>query len=53
MLKPPAANMPGMTDTLDFVKNLWGSMNLPGTEPVEHEPRHRCRPKTSTSASPT
>jgi hypothetical protein len=31
MLKPPAANMPGMTDTLDFVKNLWGSMNLPGT----------------------
>ncbi|CAH0207106.1 hypothetical protein SRABI118_01888 [Massilia sp. Bi118] len=31
MLKPPTANMPGMTDTLDFVKNLWGSMNLPGT----------------------
>jgi hypothetical protein len=31
MLKPPAANMPGMTDTLEFVKNLWGSMNLPGT----------------------
>jgi len=31
MLKPPAANMSGMTDTLDFVKNLWGSMNLPGT----------------------
>jgi len=31
MLKPPPANMPGMTDTLDFVKNLWGSMNLPGT----------------------
>lgn len=30
MLKPPAATMPGMTDTLDFVKNLWGSMNLPG-----------------------
>jgi hypothetical protein len=30
MLKPPAANMPGMTDTLEFVKNLWGSMNLPG-----------------------
>jgi hypothetical protein len=30
MLKPPASNMPGMTDTLDFVKNLWGSMNLPG-----------------------
>jgi hypothetical protein len=23
--------MPGMTDTLDFVKNLWGSMNIPGT----------------------
>jgi len=31
MLKPPAGNMPGMTDTLEFVKNLWGSMNLPGT----------------------
>jgi len=31
MMKPSAANMPGMTDTLDFVKNLWGSMNLPGT----------------------
>jgi hypothetical protein len=30
MQKPPAANMPGMTDTLDFVKNLWGSMNIPG-----------------------
>lgn len=31
MLKPPAPTMPGMTDTLDFVKNLWGSMNIPGT----------------------
>lgn len=31
MLKPPASTMPGMTDTLDFVKNLWGSMNIPGT----------------------
>jgi hypothetical protein len=30
MLKPPASTMPGMTDTLDFVKNLWGSMNIPG-----------------------
>jgi hypothetical protein len=30
MLKPPAPNIPGMTDTLDFVKNLWGSMNIPG-----------------------
>jgi len=32
MLKPPssAAPIPGMTDTLDFVKNLWGSMNIPG-----------------------
>jgi hypothetical protein len=30
MQKPPAATMPGMTDTLDFVKNLWGSMNIPG-----------------------
>jgi hypothetical protein len=24
--------MPGMTDTLDFVKNLWGSINIPGTK---------------------
>ena len=31
MQKPPGATMPGMTDTLDFVKNLWGSMNIPGT----------------------
>jgi len=31
MLKPPASTIPGMTDTLDFVKNLWGSMNIPGT----------------------
>src|SRR5438067_4490529 len=31
MLKPPAPSIPGMTDTLDFVKNLWGSMNIPGT----------------------
>lgn len=30
MLKPPASPIPGMTDTLDFVKNLWGSMHLPG-----------------------
>nr|WP_314544789.1 PhaM family polyhydroxyalkanoate granule multifunctional regulatory protein [uncultured Massilia sp.] len=30
MLKPPAPGIPGMTDTLDFVKNLWGSMQLPG-----------------------
>lgn len=30
MLKPPASGIPGMTDTLDFVKNLWGSMHLPG-----------------------
>lgn len=29
MLKP-SAPMPGMTDTLDFVKNLWGSMHIPG-----------------------
>ncbi len=31
MLKPP--NIPGagvVTDTLDFVKNLWGAMNVPG-----------------------
>lgn len=30
MLKPPGPTIPGMTDTLDFVKNLWGSMHLPG-----------------------
>lgn len=28
MLKPP--NAAGMPDTLEFVKNLWGSMNIPG-----------------------
>jgi hypothetical protein len=31
MLKqPPAPGIPGMSDTLEFVKNLWGSMNVPG-----------------------
>jgi hypothetical protein len=33
MASPQMPNMPGaavMTDTLDFVKNLWGSMNVPG-----------------------
>lgn len=30
MLKPP---MPGMTDTLEFVKNLWGGMQIPGVMP--------------------
>ncbi|MDQ1814486.1 PhaM family polyhydroxyalkanoate granule multifunctional regulatory protein [Massilia scottii] len=33
MLKPPMPNIPGVgavTDTLDFVKNLWGSMAVPG-----------------------
>lgn len=30
MLKQP---MPGMTDTLEFVKNLWGGMNIPGAMP--------------------
>lgn len=30
MQKPPAGNIPGMTDTLDFVKKLWGSMSVPG-----------------------
>lgn len=29
MLKPPMQNA-GMTDTLEFVKNLWGGMNIPG-----------------------
>lgn len=28
--QPPAPGIPGMSDTLDFVKNLWGSMNVPG-----------------------
>lgn len=33
MIKPQMSDIPGvgvMTDTLDFVKNLWGSMNVPG-----------------------
>jgi hypothetical protein len=33
MLKPQLPNIPGVaavTDTLDFVKNLWGSMSVPG-----------------------
>lgn len=33
MLKPQMPNIPGVgavTDTLDFVKNLWGSMSIPG-----------------------
>jgi hypothetical protein len=30
MLKPPAQPVPGMTDSLEFVKNLWASMNVPG-----------------------
>jgi hypothetical protein len=30
MLKPPTQNVPGMTDTLEFVKNLWGGMGVPG-----------------------
>jgi hypothetical protein len=33
MIKPQMPNIPGagvVTDTLDFVKNLWGSMNVPG-----------------------
>jgi hypothetical protein len=30
MLKPPTPNVAGVTDTLDFVKNLWGTMNVPG-----------------------
>jgi hypothetical protein len=34
MLKPPAPTIPGMTDTLEFVKNLWGGMNVPGAAGV-------------------
>ena len=30
MLKPPSQTVPGITDTLEFVKNLWGGMNVPG-----------------------
>jgi hypothetical protein len=33
MLKPQIPNIPGVgavTDTLEFVKNLWGSMSVPG-----------------------
>ncbi|GAB3461829.1 hypothetical protein GCM10027321_22800 [Massilia terrae] len=30
MLKPPVPPIPGMTDTLEFVKNLWSGMNVPG-----------------------
>jgi len=30
MLKPPSQTVPGMTDTLEFVKNLWGGMGVPG-----------------------
>ncbi len=30
MLKPPSQPVPGMTDTLEFVKNLWGGMGVPG-----------------------
>jgi hypothetical protein len=34
MIKPNMPNIPGMgavTDTLDFVKNLWGNMGIPGS----------------------
>jgi len=30
MIKQPQTAIPGVTDTLDFVKNLWGSMHIPG-----------------------
>jgi hypothetical protein len=30
MLKPPTPPIPGMTDSLEFVKNLWSGMNVPG-----------------------
>lgn len=30
----PTPPMPGMTDTLEFVKNLWGGMNIPGAMPA-------------------
>ena len=33
MIKAPLSSIPGvgvMSDTFDFVKNLWGTMNLPG-----------------------
>lgn len=34
MLKPPSQNVPGMTDTLEFVKTLWGGMGVPGMSPA-------------------
>lgn len=37
MLKPQMPNVPGagaMNDPLDFVKNLWGSMSVPGMGPL-------------------
>jgi hypothetical protein len=30
MLKQPIPNVTGVTDTLDFIKNLWGGMAVPG-----------------------
>jgi hypothetical protein len=30
MLKPPTPPIPGMTDSLEFVKKLWSGMNVPG-----------------------
>jgi hypothetical protein len=29
-MQTPTPPIPGMTDTLEFVKNLWGGMNVPG-----------------------
>ena len=30
MIKPNMPNMGAMTDTLDFMKNMWNGMNMPG-----------------------
>ncbi|MEH6435676.1 PhaM family polyhydroxyalkanoate granule multifunctional regulatory protein [Massilia sp. DD77] len=38
MLKPPMPNVAGMTDTLEFVKQLWGGMNIPGMPGVSGLP---------------
>jgi hypothetical protein len=38
MPKQPASPIPGMTDTLEFVKNLWGGMNVPGAGGIAGAP---------------
>ena len=43
MANPQMPQMPGaavVTDTLDFVKNLWGSMSVPGMGVFSSRRRH-------------